>query len=72
MPIPYLRNANVFATHCKDEGDRITVGILAIKTSAVFGTMQTLYSETDQPYHVSIPQNPQEYNEVLSRVRNSF
>lgn len=71
MTIPYLRNANMFAIHCKDEGDRIAVGILAIKSDAVFGTVQTLYSEQAEPYHVEIPQIPQEYNEVLSRVRTT-
>lgn len=68
MEIPYLRNSNIFAIACNAESDRITVGILAIKSKGVFGRPQTLYSDAGNSYEVLIPSNPQEFNEVLQYV----
>ena len=69
MEIPYLRNSNIFAIACDVGSDRITVGILAIKSNQVFGQAQILYSDAGEAYEVLIPSNPQEFNEVLPYVR---
>ena len=69
MRYQYLRNPNVFAVHCKQLDGGISVGILACKTNAVFGTEQRLYSESGLAFDVQIPTIPQEYDEVLPYAR---
>jgi hypothetical protein len=66
----YLSNEDVFACCCRSEERGIAVGILAIKTKKVFGQPQTLYAESGKSCKVQIPNNPQEFNELLPYAFN--